>query len=43
MANALALARLMQRLLVRATDKEIDTAGKLVEESIAALTLRRSF
>jgi DNA polymerase-3 subunit epsilon len=43
MANALALARLMQRLLVRATDKEIDTAGKLVEESIAALALRRSF
>lgn len=43
MANALALARLMQRLLVRATDKEIDTAGKLVEESIAALALRRAF
>lgn len=43
MTNALVLARLMQRVLVRATDKEIDTAGKLIEESIAALTLRRSF
>lgn len=43
MANALTLARLMQRLLVRATDKGIDTASKLVDESIAALALRRAF
>lgn len=43
MANALALARLMQRLLVRAKDKQIDTAQKLVEESVAALALRRAF
>ena len=42
MANALVLARLMQRLLVRATDKEIDTAAKLVEESKASSLLRRT-
>ena len=42
MANALILARLMQRLLVRATGKEIDTAAKLVEESKASSHLRRT-
>lgn len=42
MANALVLARLMQRLLVRAADKEIDTAAKLVEESKASSLLRRT-
>ncbi|MER2540825.1 MAG: hypothetical protein ABTQ26_16425 [Azonexus sp.] len=42
MANALVLARLMQRLLVRATNKEIDTAAKLVEESKASSLLRRT-
>lgn len=41
MANALVLAHLMQRLLVRATDKEIDTAAKLIEESKASSLLRR--
>ena len=42
MANALVLARLMQRLLVRATNKEIDTAAKFVEESKASSLLRRT-
>ena len=42
MANALVLARLMQRLLARATNKEIDTAAKLVEESKASSLLRRT-
>ncbi len=42
MANALVLAHLMQRLLVRATDKEIDTAAKLIEESKASSLLRRT-
>lgn len=42
MANALALARLMQRLLVRATDKGIDTAAKLADESKASSHLRRT-
>ena len=42
MANALVLARLMQRRLVRATNKEIDTAAKLVEESKASSLLRRT-
>lgn len=42
MANALALARLMQRLLVRATDKGIDTAVKLADESKASSHLRRT-
>ena len=42
MANALVLARLMQLLLVRATNKEIDTAAKLVEESKASSLLRRT-
>jgi DNA polymerase-3 subunit epsilon len=42
MANALVLARFMQRLLVRATAKEIDTAAKLVEESKASSMLRRT-
>lgn len=42
MANALVLARLMQRLLVRATNKEIDTAAKLIEESKASSLLRRT-
>lgn len=42
MANALILARLMQRLLVRATAKGIDTAAKLVDESKASSHLRRT-
>ncbi len=42
MANAMVLARLMQRLLVRATNKDIDTAAKLVEESKASSLLRRT-
>ena len=42
MANALVLARLMQRMLARATNKEIDTAAKLVEESKASSHLRRT-
>ncbi len=41
MANTLVLARLFQMLLVRATGKEIASAGKLVEESQAATFLRR--
>lgn len=42
MANTLMLARLFQMLLVRATGREITTAGKLVEESQAATFLRRN-
>lgn len=42
MDNALVLGRLFQMLLVRAIDKEIVTAGKLVEESLATTFLRRS-
>ena len=42
MDNALVLARLMQRMLARATNKEIDTAAKLVEESKASSHLRRT-
>ena len=42
MANTLMLARLFQMLLVRATGKEIATAGKLIEESQAATFLRRN-
>ncbi len=41
MANTLMLGRLFQMLLVRATGKEIATAGKLIEESQAATFLRR--
>ncbi len=42
MANTLMLARLFQMLLVRATARDLTTAGKLVEESQAATFLRRS-
>lgn len=42
MDNTLMLARLFQMLLVRATGKEIATAGKLIEESQAATFLRRN-
>ena len=42
MDNTLMLARLFQKLLVRATGKEIATAGKLIEESQAATFLRRN-
>jgi len=42
MANTLMLARLFQMLLVRATGRDLTTAGKLVEESQAATFLRRS-
>lgn len=41
MANTLVLARLFQKLLVRANGKEILAAGKLVEESHAAGALRQ--
>ena len=42
MSNTLLLARLFQRLLIRANAKGVDTAGKLVEESRASSFLRRS-
>ena len=42
MTNALMLARLFQMVLVRALDKEILTAEKLVEESQATVFLRRN-
>lgn len=42
MANTLLLARLFQKLLVRAVDKEVDTASLLVNESRASSLLRRS-
>ena len=42
MSNALMLARLFQMVLVRAIDKEILTAEKLVEESQATVFLRRN-
>jgi len=42
MTNTLLLARLFQRLLVRANGKDIDTAGGLVEESRACSFLRRT-
>lgn len=42
MTNALMLARLFQMVLVRAIDKEILTAEKLVEESQATVFLRRN-
>jgi DNA polymerase-3 subunit epsilon len=41
MDNTLVLARLFQKLLVRANEKEILDANKLVEESQAATSLRR--
>lgn len=42
MANALILARLFQRLLVRAALREVDTAGRLIDESQASSFLRRT-
>lgn len=42
MANTLMLARLFQRLLVRAVNKDIGTAALLLEESSASSFLRRS-
>lgn len=42
MSNTLILARLFQRILVRAVDKEIDTAARLAEESSATSFLRRT-
>lgn len=42
MENTLVLGRLFQMLLVRAIDKEILTAEKLVEESLATTFLRRT-
>jgi DNA polymerase III subunit epsilon len=42
MDNTLVLGRLFQMLLVRAIDKEILTAEKLVEESLATTFLRRT-
>lgn len=42
MANTLLLARLFQMLLVRAQDKEIDTAARLIDESRASSFLRRT-
>ncbi len=42
MDNTLMLARLFQMLLVRAGDKEIDTAQRLIEESRASSFLRRT-
>ena len=42
MANTLMLARLFQMLLVRATARDLTTAGKLLEESQAATFLRRN-
>lgn len=42
MTNTLVLARLFQRLLVRAAGKSIDTAARLLEESSASSYLRRS-
>ena len=43
MSNALALARLTQRLIARAMEKEITSAAELVDESVAASHLRRAF
>lgn len=42
MENTLLLARIFQMLLVRASVKEIDTAGRLVDESHASTFLRRT-
>jgi DNA polymerase-3 subunit epsilon len=42
MTNALMLARLFQMVLVRAINKEILTAERLVEESQATVFLRRN-
>lgn len=42
-ANTLLLARLFQRLLVRAVAKQIDTAAALLEESQASDFLRRTY
>lgn len=42
MANTLLLARLFQRLLVRAVARRIDTAASLLDESQASLRLRRN-
>lgn len=42
MSNTLMLARLFQRVLVRAVKKEITTASRLLEESSASTFLRRS-
>ena len=42
MTNASMLARLFQMVLVRAIDKEILTAEKLVDESLATTFLRRT-
>jgi len=42
MTNALMLARVFQMVLVRAIDKEILTAERLVEESQATVFLRRT-
>jgi DNA polymerase-3 subunit epsilon len=42
MSNTLVLARLFQRILVRAVGKEVITAARLLEESNASSFLRRS-
>lgn len=42
MENTLVLARIFQMLLVRASLKDVDTAGKLVAESRASSFLRRN-
>jgi DNA polymerase-3 subunit epsilon len=41
MENTLVLARLFQKLLARANEKDILDANQLVEESQAATSLRR--
>lgn len=42
MANTLLLGRIFQMLLVRAVGKQIDTAGRLLDESRASTFLRRT-
>lgn len=42
MENTLLLARIFQMMLVRATGKDVDTAARLVDESRASITLRRT-
>lgn len=42
MDNTLMLARIFQMLLVRAVDKQIDTAARLIDESRASTFLRRT-
>jgi DNA polymerase-3 subunit epsilon len=43
MDNTLALARLMQRLLARASDKGLTSAARLIEETTATSHLRRTY